>query len=58
MGNKVTFGDFLIASFLETIVLVYPDEWESKVKQWDNGRWERLRDYCAGWRSVHEKVML
>jgi Glutathione S-transferase, C-terminal domain len=53
MGNKVSFSDFVIASCLETIFLVYPEEWEERVGHWDNGRWVRLRDHCAGWREVH-----
>lgn len=52
MGNEVTYGDFMIAGILEALFLIYPEEWEAKVRQWDNGRWEKLRDYCAGWRSV------
>jgi len=52
MGNRVTYGDLVIAGMLETIFLVVPDEWEARVKHWDGGRWEKLRGLCAEWRSV------
>ncbi|KAF8476510.1 hypothetical protein JB92DRAFT_3050443 [Gautieria morchelliformis] len=47
MGNKVSFGDFVIASCLEPIFIVFPEEWEERVRHWDNGRWAKLRDHCA-----------
>ncbi|KAF8587651.1 hypothetical protein K439DRAFT_1630524 [Ramaria rubella] len=52
MGQHLTFADLTIAAFLETIFIVNPEEWHAKVKVWDGGRWERLRERCAAWRSI------
>ena len=43
MGDYVTYADLIVATVLETIRLVTPDEWEQKLKQWDNGRWGKLQ---------------
>lgn len=51
MGNKVTFCDFVIVSLLDAIHLMLPEEWE-KVRTWNDGKWEKLRDRCSAWRKV------
>lgn len=53
MGTQVTFADLVVASVLESIFIAVPDEWEERVKHWDGGRWEKLRDHCGKWRSLH-----
>jgi glutathione S-transferase len=53
MGKRVTFADFMVAAFLECIFLIHPDEWAARVRTWDGGRWEKLRDLLAPWRTVH-----
>jgi len=53
MMSQVTYVDFIVASMLETIVRVVPEEWEGRVKHWDGGRWDKLRELCADWRRVH-----
>jgi hypothetical protein len=53
MGKRLTFSDLVIAAFLETIFLINPEEWNARVRTWDGGRWEKLRDMCAEWRIVH-----
>ncbi|KAF8489744.1 hypothetical protein JB92DRAFT_3012325 [Gautieria morchelliformis] len=52
MGTHPTFSDFVIAAFLEMHFLLCPEEWQ-RMRTWNGGRWERLRDQCAKWRSVH-----
>jgi hypothetical protein len=53
MGKRLTFADLVVAAFLESLFLVTPEEWHARVRTWDSGRWEKLRDMCAAWRSVH-----
>ncbi|KAF8493839.1 hypothetical protein JB92DRAFT_2818570 [Gautieria morchelliformis] len=53
MGGQVTYADLVLASVLETIILVAPEEWEARVKHWDGGRWEILQRHCAGWSGMH-----
>ncbi|KAF8578933.1 hypothetical protein K439DRAFT_1620918 [Ramaria rubella] len=53
VGQHLTFTDFTIAAYLETIFIVHNEEWHAKVKTWDGGRWERLRERCATWRNIH-----
>ncbi|KAF8527802.1 hypothetical protein JB92DRAFT_2865298 [Gautieria morchelliformis] len=52
MGTHPTFSDFVIAAFLEMHFLLCPEEWQ-RMRTWNGGRWGRLRDQCAKWRSVH-----
>ena len=49
----MTYVDLVVASFLETILLLHPDEWENRVKHWDDGRWARHQRHCAGWSGMH-----
>ncbi|KAF8493149.1 hypothetical protein JB92DRAFT_3090396 [Gautieria morchelliformis] len=51
-GTHPTFSDFVIAAFLEAYFLLFPEEWQ-RIRTWNDGRWERLRDECAKWRSIH-----
>lgn len=51
MGSTVSYADFVIVSLMETAVYIIPDQWE-EIKQWDGGRWAKLRDDCAAWKSV------
>ena len=53
MGTQVTYCDLIVASMLESIFLIVPDEWDRRVKHWDGGRWEKHRDHCGDWRSIH-----
>ncbi|KAF8498463.1 hypothetical protein BU17DRAFT_72308 [Hysterangium stoloniferum] len=39
MGNTITYTDFILASVLESFVKFVPDEWDSKVRHWDGGKW-------------------
>ncbi|KAF8492656.1 hypothetical protein JB92DRAFT_3002632 [Gautieria morchelliformis] len=52
MGTHPTFSDFVIAAFLEMHFLLCPEE-RQRMRTWNGGRWGRLRDQCAKWRSVH-----
>ncbi|KAF8508653.1 hypothetical protein JB92DRAFT_2951855 [Gautieria morchelliformis] len=52
MGTHPTFSDFVIAAFLEPHFHLCPEEWQ-RMRTWNGGKWERLRDQCAKWRSVN-----
>jgi hypothetical protein len=42
MGDRLTYADFILASVLESIMVFAPEQWESKVKHWNNGRWAEM----------------
>ncbi|KAF8498464.1 hypothetical protein BU17DRAFT_102991 [Hysterangium stoloniferum] len=54
MGDKITYADFILASVLETIIKFAPEQWEKKVKHWNNGRWVDMLGKCRSFKSKAE----
>ncbi|KAF8517468.1 hypothetical protein JB92DRAFT_2176340 [Gautieria morchelliformis] len=50
---RIPYADVVLASVLETIILVAPEEWEASVKHWDGGRWKIRQRHYAGWSGMH-----
>ncbi|KAF8492275.1 hypothetical protein BU17DRAFT_102988 [Hysterangium stoloniferum] len=53
MGVRPSYVDFVLVSFLDTLAILLPDQWEI-VKTWNGGRWAKLRESCAYWATIHD----
>jgi len=46
MGHEVSYADFALCSVLIWIETMSPHDGWARVRQWNGGRWSRLRDRC------------
>jgi glutathione S-transferase len=46
MGHEVSYADFALCSVLIWIETMSPHDGWARVRQWNGGRWCRLRDRC------------
>ncbi|KAF8490200.1 hypothetical protein BU17DRAFT_72720 [Hysterangium stoloniferum] len=52
MGVRPSYIDFVLVSYLDLLAILLPDQWEV-VKTWNGGRWAKIREACAGWKTIH-----
>ncbi|KAF8577825.1 hypothetical protein K439DRAFT_1639378 [Ramaria rubella] len=51
-GIEPTRADMIVVSHLAWIIAVAPEDWEKRVKYWNDGRWEKLWKMSEPWRAV------
>ncbi|KAG9309683.1 hypothetical protein JVU11DRAFT_10355 [Chiua virens] len=51
-GHELTYADFAICSILIWIEKVAPHDGWARVREWDGGRWARLRERCKAYMDV------
>jgi glutathione S-transferase len=52
MGSHLSYADFALCSVLLWIENVATFDGWARVKQWNGGRWDRLRDRCKDYMDV------
>jgi len=52
MGDTPSFVDFVVAGYLTWIKQNLPDEWETHVKNWNEGRWAKLLKQCNKYAAI------
>jgi glutathione S-transferase len=52
MGRHVSYGDFAMCSVLLWIEKMAPHDGWARVREWNNGRWSRLRERCSEYMDV------
>ncbi|KLO12300.1 hypothetical protein SCHPADRAFT_915666 [Schizopora paradoxa] len=51
-GRDLTYSDFALCAILIWIEKVSPQEGWPRIKQWNNGRWNRLMDRCRDYMDI------
>ena len=52
-GTEPTRADMIIVAYLAWLIAAAPEDWENRVRHWNDGRWDRLWKISEPWRVVH-----
>jgi glutathione S-transferase len=51
-GTEPTRADMIIVGYLAWLIAATPEDWENRVRHWNDGRWDRLWKISEPWRVV------